>query len=172
MSDLQTLTVRQQLGRRLVKGLEKKLGLTEVQCYRVAQAMPVEGMVHRTVQVAIGGGKPDGAGDGGQWGGGLVRSVNVKITLWNRSYLDERGHTQEALQEAADGLDDFLESIRAALAMTTLGGLLIEPMRWKGETDPELYDQEMGWLRQDLTYEAVCGEALPVSATLVAADVV
>ena len=148
-----------------VKMLRSKLGLSDIQCYKSIAPAYIEGQDETVLQVCPGAENPLGGGDGYQDGGSLVRTLGVSVTIWRRVHLDMHGHSSIALAEEGTGMMDLCETIREVFAMTVLGGLIHEPVRYVGATAPTWYDADGGILRRDISLSATWGVDLPTTAT-------
>ncbi len=159
-----------QLAERASAGLKIKLGLTDAQVYVSAFGGYVEGQNLQTIQVVFGGTQPKGAGSGAQDGGGLLRDERIVLWCWFTLNLSMHGLTQAELITVSAGVLDQLEKIRAVFALTTLGGVAIEPLVYGGTSPVTVFDEDKGVFFATIVYTAAIGEYLPDAATLTAAD--
>lgn len=81
--------------------------------------------------------------------GSLIRRP-VRITLMTRSYEDEGERAQQALYEHLDREEALLTLLHLWMP-TDANGILVEPMRLQGISDP---DQSQGVIRTVFTFEA------------------
>jgi hypothetical protein len=162
--------VPQQIVRRFVNGIRRKMDLNEVECYESVQAAYIEGQVDRVIQVVPGSVTQEESPSGGQTGGGIQRRFFIQLSIWYRLKTDMHGHSANALTEAAEGFMDYCESIRDIFSLTVLGGLVLEPIRWENETQTVWYDLDNGILRRDVNYSATYREVLPTTITMTEED--
>ena len=160
------------IGIYICTALQRTLQLTEEQAYVSVASRFIEGQPPQVVQVVPGKTSPEGGGKGSQEGGALLRRQNYALTLWHQTKMDQHGWSQQALTESAYGVLDFMESIRNVFKFTTLGDLFYEPMKYEGETDTFVFDEDRGIFYRTLTLSGPYGEALPSTPTLTTADVI
>ena len=144
------------------------VSLSASTCYPVIQPAYIEGQDPTVLQVWIGGSGPadTAAGKGAQEGGGLLRKMQVGVTVWRRVLLDKYANSQIALTEEGTGMNALTAQVMAPFKYTYLGGLLFEPMWWSGDTGAQWYDEEAGLIRKDVMYDVSFGEVLPTTLTL------
>ena len=153
-----------------VKGLQVKLGWTPEQIYSVAAPAHIDGMNPDVLQISMGAISPYGGGDGYQDGGSVQKRGNVCVTYFKKIFMDAHGHATEALTREGEGLMEVRSRICAALAMTVLGGWVLEPVKWAGESMTTWEDPENGLLRRDINFSVVWAEELPLTVTLTTTD--
>lgn len=128
------------------------LRVDDQSCYLVAAPAYVDGISDFTVQVAPGGDRPDGAGEGGQMGGGYCAiKGGVIIASFVRVNLDKYGSAEIALADQQLGILQLKKAYRDLFRHTYLGtGVLVEPMRYEGATTPQWAAQ--GVIRVDVRF--------------------
>lgn len=144
--------------------------MTEAQVYVSAVGGYVEGQNPNVIQVVFGGTQNMGAGNGAQDGGGLLRNERLVLWCWFTLNYSVRGLSQAELITVSAGILDQLEKIRGVLALTTLGGVSIEPLVYGGTSPVIVYDEDKGVFYATIVYTAAIGESQPDAATLTAAD--
>jgi hypothetical protein len=150
----------------LVQGLSKKLNLTEDQCYPVVAPYEIDGMPLDVLQVSYANDAAEGPGEGNQEGGALTRTGDIELTYWHRVNLDQHQWSAEALTEQSVGVMDFMEGVRQVLAVTNLGGLLTEQIRYVSQTPTIAVDMDRGVFRRSMNIRCTWSVALPNAATL------
>ncbi len=155
------------------KGLQVKLNLNATQVYVIATGGYVEGMsasAPAAIQVVPGAQQPYGPGEGAQIGEGLLRQTVVTLWVWWNMRMDMHQMNQQALIQQSTGLLDYIEKVRGVFALTNLGGVLCEAMRWSGTSPVAVFDEEKGILYATISYRCPFGEAMPSAVTLTAQD--
>ncbi len=168
---------------RIATALRNKLGLTDQQAYVSAAAAYIDGQPEFVVQVIPGSISVDGAGDGSQDGGSLVRRGTFTLAIWWRVKLDQHQMSEQALIEAEVGLMDQLEIIRNIFSCTNLGSLDLtqltgtpdavfnaDIMKYMGESPTVWFDYDRGVLSRQMNFSGAWGVVLPSSVSLVNAD--
>lgn len=120
-----------------------------------------------------------GAGEGreaGQGGGNLRRRQYVTVWVYWRVLVDELGSDDQLLTQDGEGLMDLFEQARALFELTIFGDgvndpLLVTPLRWEGESDPEVIDAENRIARRSLSMSGDYIVRQPSAVTLTLADV-
>ena len=159
------------LGIYICRAIQRKLQMTEAQVYEAAVQGFVEGQPPSVVQVVPGATQTEGGGHGAQEGGAILRRQTYKLVYWHTAKMDPHGWTQQALVEADNGILDFMEGLRKLFALTTFGGLTYEVLRYEGESDTFIFDEDRGILYRILTISAPYGESLPTTESVTLADV-
>lgn len=150
--------------------LRNKVPLTEDQAYVSAVSAYIEGQNDLVVQIIGGDVSPDFSPEGGQEGGGLQRALTVTLSCWFRKKFDMHGRNDFALTEASDGILDFMQQLRRLFRYTNLGGLLIGPVWYSGETATATFDADRGILRREMNFSAPFRETMPRQETLTRDD--
>lgn len=151
----------------IVSGLQTGLSLTQDQCYQAIVEGYIDGQeADNVVQVIPDETPPEGPGTGGQDGGILIRRQYVSLVIWRKLKLDMHQHSEMVLSEDSIGMLDFCESIKNLFALTTLGGLLVERMRYENASATTWYDMDAGIVRRSMRFSCMFGEALPSAVTL------
>lgn len=151
----------------MVAGIRDKLELKTTECYPILAPMYVEGQAKRVVQVIPGGVNPSGSAPrGGQTGGNLQRRQAITLTIWWRLKIDRHMQSVQLLIKESEGFLDFANTVREIFDMTTLGGLLTEPMYYDGETGTSWADMDKGICRRDINLSGMWACRRPEVATL------
>lgn len=146
----------------IVAGVKVGMSWNESQVF--ASVLPVmdvgwQGQIQ--LQVIAGDERPYEGGLGGQYGGELLRTLDVDLVLYYRMNLDVHGESGFLLTATQTGLNDTIELIRQIFQFTYLGfsnGLsnseyvLMEPMFFKNKTRPVFEDEENAIVKVTLTY--------------------
>lgn len=163
-------TQLQQITEALVEGLRTNLCMNTATCYPAIESAYIDGQAQTVLQVVLGEERTEEAGSGGQEGGDLQRRVSFDLTLWRRGKLDRHKRSDMLIEEVRRGLLDYTESVRSALALTVLGGLLLEPIRWENSGEITWHDQAKGVAFRVLTISVTWREKLPTTITMTDAD--
>lgn len=134
-------------------------------CYPIAAPAYIEGQEQLVLQVQPGMIAPDGAGKGSQEGGALERMMTVDVTIWMRLKLDSHARSEIAMMRATVSLMDVCNKVKMLLGLTYLKGLLTEPIWYLGESMTEVFDEDAGVYRRDMTFGCKWGERLPRTLT-------
>ena len=147
------------------EGLRGFLELTKDQCFMVIAPIYIEGQPELCVQIIPGEAEKDESGDSLQDGGSLSRNLRVTVVVWKRLLTDRFKHSENILKDGKNLLDLF-EKIRYLFSMTTLGGLLSEPVKFSSETATSWADEKLGVVRHDIVFSNRFRITLPTKATL------
>lgn len=164
----------------MATGIQRKLDLHETQVTPAAYPFyDYRWVDYPQVRVCPQAKSPSGKGNGGQDGGFLARDFGVLVAVFYRCKLDRYGGDSKiAYLEDAEGFADLIEKIRDVFAITQLGDgtaantLLFENMRWTGDSIPTLVDEELGIIRQDLSFVAPFAVQLGAVTTLNLSDTI
>lgn len=170
---------------RISVGLRNKLILFEDECYPAAASAYIDGQPPFVIQVIPGAISTEGAGDGSQDGGSLVRRIIITLSFWYRVKLDMHQHSEQALIEAEHGLMDRLEQTRDALVLTNLGSLdptqpagtppvvlSADCLKYLSETVTTWFDYDKGVLHREMNFSGAWGIVEPTSVSMGNADFV
>ena len=162
----ETLDTKNVILNMIVDALIDRFSLDASTCYKIAVPMFVEGQGRLVMQVAMGTVQREGGGRGAQEGGSLVRSSTVTFNVWRRSKVERFGHSEHVIAEETTGMLSLIESVWNLFSMTTLGGVLAEPMEYDSETESNWYDIDKGVMRRDLSLSVVWAVNRPTQATI------
>jgi hypothetical protein len=171
------MAIERQIALAFANAIQRNLKLGPDQAYVVAKAHYIPGSpVDKVFQVELANTAIDGAGEGGQFGGALVRKLTWVITGWWNWKMDQMGWSQEAMTRQAEGIMDSMDAIRALFARTSFqmpddSFLLLEDVRLVSESSTEWYDEELGILYRKITFSTVVAEELPTDPTTLPSDI-
>lgn len=153
-----------------VKGVRRKLTMSDEQVYPVIAPAYVDGSDPDTIQASFGSVAPHGGGEGYQEGGALQKKGVVTLTYFKRLLMDQHGTAEEMLTVEGQGLLEVFGKIRDVFAMTVLGGWVLEPVSYLGESVTAWEDADKGLARRDVQFGVVWAESRPTELTLTAQD--
>ena len=165
---------------RICQGLQNKLSLTFQQCHIAAARTYVRGQGQRVLKIVPDRITTDGGANGGQRGNLLQRRLWVTVWVWYRLKTDMPGLTVDLVTKDAQGMIDFVQSVKDVLKLTFLGyaihgnassgSLLMEPMYYESETTTQWHDEAKGEAYRGIVWSMPFGEVLPNTQTLVDSD--
>lgn len=151
---------------RMVEGVRHILDMGEADCYPSVSAEYIEGQNLQTIQIIPGSMSQDTTEEGGQMGGSTHCRMTIDLAYWLRLHTDMHDPSENALIDAADGVLDTMTKLRNGFALTTLGGILLEPLRWENESDTTMMDADKSIFLRKMTFSGCWREANKSTITL------
>jgi hypothetical protein len=140
---------------RFVDALKFKLSWTDAQVFIAAAADgAAQGLPPENIQVVPGSvGVASAAGD--QDGDrGIYLRLTVDLVLFQTLNVDMPDRSSEIIKAEGYGMLDLVERIREIFVMTYLGGIVLEKVKFEGETATVWIDPDAGKTMRTLTYSA------------------
>ena len=169
-------TTPKQIAIASVNGLRRALNLTDNQVKAgIARYPKLPGWKQGpNFLVVPGGDQPDGAGEGAQEGGDLLRRIHLSVVIYDRSLRDMVGESEVVITKN-DSILDWSEKVLGVFRYTFeadqqysfLTGLLVEPLFYAGTSEVMPEDPDNGWYRREVYFTGLFETSLTdVSLTL------
>ena len=157
-------TTPKQIALAAVNGLRRQLNLSESQVKAgfARYPKPPAWKQFPNMLVIPGADQPDGAGDGAQDGGDLLRRIHLTVVVYDQSLRDMVNESEVALLKD-DGIMDWTERVLSVFRYSFeggnpysfLGGLLIEPLFYMGTSEASWEDIELSICRREISFSSL-----------------
>jgi hypothetical protein len=168
------LNVEAEILNRAALGLRNKMSLDTSAVYIASEAIVPPNGDGPTIQVINGSASPEGEGAGGQWGGSLIRRMQLILAVWLTFKTDEFERQEDMITSNADGMLNLCGQIKNIFDLTTLGGILLEPIEWEGASNNSIVgspDESPVFIKREIYYSCVYAETRSRTVTLDESDV-
>lgn len=159
-------TAEWEIVQRVVAGIRSVMCFNAATCYPILEPTYIESQPATVIQVIPAGTTTEESGMGGQEGGDIQRRMSIQLVVWRRMKMDRHLRSDQILTREAAGMLDLVESLRSIFALTTLGGVTLEPVRWDGSAKTMWKDPDQGVAMKMLNISATWRQKLPQTITL------